>query len=53
MTQSAFFKALVDKFDANELCELLEIETEELVWILSDMILENQAVLEDELKWGH
>lgn len=53
LTQTAFLKALADKFDPYELCDLLEITSEELIAYFEDKVLINQSMLEDELKWGH
>lgn len=53
LTQDAFIKALLDKFDGFELVELLGLSTKQVVDAFYDIILENQSELEDELKYGH
>lgn len=53
LTQQAFFNALSDKFTPDELCELLELQTADIIFAFRDTILANQSMLEDELKYGH
>lgn len=53
LTQTTFLKALADKFDPYELCDLLEVDSVELIEALMDKVLENQSMLEEELKYGH
>ena len=53
LTQAAFIKAIIDKFEPFELCELLGIETIDIVREFRSRILERQSELEDELKYGH
>jgi hypothetical protein len=53
LTQDAFIKALIDKFDGPELAELLGLTTKQIVDAFYNQILEAQEGLEDELKYGH
>lgn len=53
LTQREFVKALEDKFTAEELVELLEIKTSEIINAFWDDVLKQQDMLEDELRYGH
>ena len=53
LTQDAFIKALIDKFEGPELVELLGLTTKQIVDAFFDKVLEAQEELEDELKYGH
>lgn len=45
-------KAIIDWFDPDELVMFLGLETEDLVDILEDIILEDIEVIEDEIMWS-
>lgn len=53
LTQREFLKALEDKFTAEELVELLELKTSEIITAFFSDILNRQSMLEEELKYGH
>lgn len=53
LTHTEFLKALEDKFTAEELCELLELDTNDIIKAFSSQITFNRGRLEEELKWGH
>lgn len=53
LTQKEFIKALIDKFEAWELVELLDLQTSEIITAFYDDVLAQQNMLEDELKYGH
>lgn len=53
MTGYAFLTALSEKFEPSELVELLGLTMDDIIENFQEQILEKQAMLEDELKWGH
>ena len=53
LTHTEFLKALEDKFTAEELCELLELDTIDIINAFQKLITHNRGRLEDELKYGH
>lgn len=53
MTGYAFLTALSEKFEATELVELLGLTVDDIIEIHQELILQKQAMLEDELKYGH
>lgn len=53
LTQDAFLDALVKKFEATELVELLDLTTTDIVQSFFEEIIAKQRQLEEELKWGH
>lgn len=53
LTHTEFLKALEDKFTAEELCELLELDTIDIINAFQKLITHNRGRLEDELKWSH
>lgn len=53
LTHTEFLKALEDKYTAEELTELLELTTNDIIKAFSQQITFNRSMLEDELKYGH
>jgi hypothetical protein len=53
LTQKAFLEALEDKFTAEELVELLDLKTSEIITAFFHEVLKQQNMLEEELKYGH
>jgi hypothetical protein len=53
LTHTEFLKALEDKFTAEELCELLGLDTGDIIDAFPKLITHNRGRLEDELKYGH
>jgi len=53
LTHTEFLKALEDKFTAEELCELLELDTIDILLAFPKLVTHNRARLEDKLKYGH
>jgi hypothetical protein len=52
LTQETFFKAVSDKLEPTELVDLLGLTTTQIVQRFLDEVIDNQAELEDVLKYG-